>query len=367
MTQLTRTRKTEQSSAKHHASILNTMLSLIFGTVQVSSTVQRLTTHAISNHQINNPRYGSTWDINQLFESWRERPESNHLSNEELQTKLASLLISLCYVRMEEMANIDLSVSIMDDQEQRAAVFILPKQSVQRDRYYVRKTEKPKVCQTETFFVWLARLREHFQQSPTNFIHLFWTENWKQVDQRFIGTRLENLVQTFGVQNITANSIRHASSTELAAQGFDGRTINVFTHHILDSKMNQKFYILTMNKEQDSIASALAKNHGEKQATQIFLKYRDRARVSEGEGLQQSPSGDDLQFSPQDTFASRFCLPIISTKPIVEAESPNDHESAKVQNSQMQKDDQDMKPQEKALNTSMTKGTDRATTADAQK
>ncbi|KAA6361314.1 MAG: hypothetical protein EZS28_043158, partial [Streblomastix strix] len=86
MTWLTRTRKTKPSSAKHHASILNTMLSLIFGTVQVSTTAQRLITHAISNQQINNPRYGSTWDNNQLFEHWRERPESKLLSNEELQT-----------------------------------------------------------------------------------------------------------------------------------------------------------------------------------------------------------------------------------------------------------------------------------------
>ncbi|KAA6403394.1 MAG: hypothetical protein EZS28_001076 [Streblomastix strix] len=90
MTWLTITRKTKPSSAKHHASILSTMLSLIFGTVQVSASAQRLTAQAISNHQINNPRYGSTWDINQLFEYWRERPESNLLSNEKLQTKLVS-------------------------------------------------------------------------------------------------------------------------------------------------------------------------------------------------------------------------------------------------------------------------------------
>ncbi|KAA6375767.1 MAG: hypothetical protein EZS28_028707 [Streblomastix strix] len=32
----------------------------IFEDLQVSTTVQRLTTHTISNHQINNPRYGST-------------------------------------------------------------------------------------------------------------------------------------------------------------------------------------------------------------------------------------------------------------------------------------------------------------------
>ncbi|KAA6377176.1 MAG: hypothetical protein EZS28_027297 [Streblomastix strix] len=367
MTWLIRTRKTKPSSVKHHASILNTMISLIFGTVQVSTTVQRLTTHAISNHQINNPRYGSTWDINQLFEYWRERPESYLLSNEELQTKLASLLMSLCFVGMEEMANIDLSVSIIDDYEQRAAVCIPPKQSVQTERDDVRKTEEPKVCPTETFFVCLTRLREHFQQSPTNFIHLFWTENWKRADQRYISTRLERLVQTLGVQNSTTNSIRHASSTELAVQGFDGRTINCFTHHTPDSKMNKKFYVFAVNKEQESIASALIKNHGRKQATQIVSKQRDDARVSDGDGLQQSPLGDDLKLSPQETLASPLSLPIISSKPIVEAESPNDHESAKAQKSQMQKDDQDIEPQEEAQNSSMTKDSDRATTAEAQK
>ncbi|KAA6393404.1 MAG: hypothetical protein EZS28_011074 [Streblomastix strix] len=281
MTWLTRTRKTKPSSANHHASILNTMLSLIFSTVQVSTTVQRLTTNAISNHQINNPRYGSTWDINQLFEHWREKPESKLFSYEELQTKLASLLMSLCFVRIEEMSNIDFSVSIIVDQEQRAAVCISSKQSVQRERYDVRKTEEPKVCPTETFFVWLTRLREHFQQSPTNFIHLFWTENWKRADQRYICTRLERLVQTLGVQNATANSIRHASSTELAAQGFDGRIINCFTHHAPDSKMNNRFYVFAVNKEQDSIASALVYNHSMKQATQIISKQRNDARVSE--------------------------------------------------------------------------------------
>ncbi|KAA6399028.1 MAG: hypothetical protein EZS28_005445 [Streblomastix strix] len=133
MTRLTRTRKTKPSSAKHHASILITIFSIIFGTVQVSANAQRGTAHSISNHQINNPRYGSTWDINQLFEHWRERQESNLLSNEELQTKLASLLMSLCFERIEEMANMDLSVSIIDDEEHTEAVCI-PQNSRRRER-----------------------------------------------------------------------------------------------------------------------------------------------------------------------------------------------------------------------------------------
>ncbi|KAA6361695.1 MAG: hypothetical protein EZS28_042778 [Streblomastix strix] len=128
---------------------------------------------------------------------------------------------------MENMVNIDLSASFIDDQEQGAAVCIPRKQSVQRKRYYIRKTEEPKMCPTKTFIVWLTRLREHFQQSPMNFIHLFWTENWKRADQKYISTCLERLVQTLGVQNATANSIRHVSSTEPAAQGFDGWTAKV--------------------------------------------------------------------------------------------------------------------------------------------
>ncbi|KAA6392067.1 MAG: hypothetical protein EZS28_012409, partial [Streblomastix strix] len=70
----------------------------------------------------------------------------------------------------------------------------------------------------------------------------------------------------------------------------------------------------------------------------------------------------------QEPLASPLSLPIISSQPIVEAESPNDHESARAQNSQIQKDDQDVKPQEEeAQNSSIAKDSDRATTAGAQK
>ncbi|KAA6401497.1 MAG: hypothetical protein EZS28_002980 [Streblomastix strix] len=243
-----------------------------------------------------------------------ERPESNLLSDEELQAKLDPLLMSLCFVRMKEIANIDLSVSIIDNEKHTAALLIQPKQSKKRDMMQ----EEQKIL--------------------------------KNVQQR---TFLLGLVQTLGVQNATANSIRHASSTELAAQGFDERTINVFTHHTLDSKMNKKFYVFAVNKEQDSITSALVKNDGEKQATQINSKQRGDEGVSDGDRLQQSPF--------------TFSIPIISTQPIVEAESLNDRESAKLQNSQMQKDNQDIEPQNEAQNSSMTKDSDRATTAGAQK
>ncbi|KAA6394525.1 MAG: hypothetical protein EZS28_009948 [Streblomastix strix] len=262
---------------------------------------------------------------------------------------------------MGEMAIIDPLLSIIDDEEHTATVCIPQKQSRKRERYDVSRTNDPKMFPAQTFFVLLERLGDHFQHSPTNFLNLFWTENWKQADQKYISIRLERLVQTLGINGATVNIIRHASSTELAARGFDGMKINIFAHHTSKSKTNQQFYIFTINMEQDFIASSLVKNHGEKQTTQIISKQRGGSRVSEGDGLQQSLLGDDLQLSPQEILASPLSIQIISTQPIVEAESLNDHKSSKRQKSQMWKDDQDVEPQEEAQDSSMTKDSDRAT------
>ncbi|KAA6366701.1 MAG: hypothetical protein EZS28_037772, partial [Streblomastix strix] len=203
-------------------------------------------------------------------------------------------------------------------------------------------TEDPTVCPTDT------------------------TENWEQADQICIIKRLKRLVQTLGIKGVTTNFIRQASSTELAGQRFDEMAINVFTHHMSDSKMNQQFNIFVANMEMDSIASALVNNHSEKHATKTISKQRGGARVFKGNILQQFPLRDDLQLSPQDTLAPSLSLSIISTQSIVEAESPKDHESAKYQKLQMQKVDQIVEPQEVAQNSSMTKGSDRATTVNAQ-
>ncbi|KAA6374383.1 MAG: hypothetical protein EZS28_030090, partial [Streblomastix strix] len=294
--QLTRTKKTKPSSVKHHAQILNTMLFLIFGTVQVSAIAQRLTTQAISNLQINNPKYWSIWDIIQLYEYWGERLESNLLSNKEQQVKLASPLISLCFVILEEIANIDLSVSIIDDEEHTAAVCISPKQSRKREREMI--------------------LREHFQRSPTNLKHQFRTENWEQVDQRYISTRLQRLAQTLGDAGF--HSIRSRNQSQQDESNLDYLKI--------------KWQI---------------KSFGRRYTTIISFRRRFVV-ISIG------------------VFFPPLSIPNISTQHTVETESLNDHESAKVQKSQMQKDDQDVDPQGEAQDSSMTKNSDQTTTAEAQ-
>ncbi|KAA6357773.1 MAG: hypothetical protein EZS28_046700, partial [Streblomastix strix] len=72
------------------------------------------------------------------------------------------------------------------------------------------------------------------------------------------------------------------------------------------------FYVFAVNKEQDSIASALVKNHGMKQATQIVSKQRGDARVSDGDELQQSPQGDDSHYQIHESGLTIICLQVRS-------------------------------------------------------
>ncbi|KAA6401480.1 MAG: hypothetical protein EZS28_002998 [Streblomastix strix] len=311
MTWLTRTRKTKPSLAKCHESILNTMFSLIFGTVQVSATAQRLITHAISNNYINNPRYGNTWDINQQYDYSRERPQSNLLSDEELQVKLASFLISLCFVRMEEIANIDLSVSIIDDEEQTAA-------------------------------------------------------NWEQADQRYVSTRLEKLVKSLEVQNATANSIRHASSTDLQ-------------HRVLMGEQQTSLHIIRQIQRQtsNSTFSLQTRCRIPQHPHSYTITARSKLlRLSQNKWvMQESPKEMDYNNLLQQMICSylhrRLLLhlfPYRSFRPssslklslltITRVQKTRDHKCRKATKTE---------PYEEAQDSSMTKDSDRATTAGAQK
>ncbi|KAA6368733.1 MAG: hypothetical protein EZS28_035740 [Streblomastix strix] len=282
-----------------------------------------------------------------------ERTESYLLSDEELQTKLASLLMSLCFVRMEEMANIDLSVSIIDDIEHRAAVSIPPKQSKRKEREMMQEKQKT---------------LKYVQQNLSLFGQQD-LENTSDKVQRnsftYSGLRTGSKLIRNTFAYVLKDLFKHFEFKMQLQTPFDMHLLQNQQHR--DSKMNKKFYIFAVNNVRDSIASTLVKNHCEKKTTQIISKQWGGARESEGDSPQQSPLGDNLYLSPQETLASLLSLPIISTQPIVVDESHNDHKSAKVKKSQMQKDDQDVEQQEEAQDSSMTKDSDIAATAEAQK
>ncbi|KAA6355793.1 MAG: hypothetical protein EZS28_048680 [Streblomastix strix] len=185
--------------------------------------------------------------------------------------------MSVCFMRMEEMANIDLSVSIIDKDERSAIPCIPPKQFQGKELYDVRRSTDQANCPTRTLFIWVTRLRQHFNKNQSEMTNLFWTHSW------------------------CARSNRKLKHTRI--------------------------YYKT-----DSIASALTASHGRKQdelATKTISQQKGAARVLAGDVLQQSPLGDDQQLSPKEILAVSLYHPDLVAKPIEAAREPDQKSALK--------------------------------------
>ncbi|KAA6377732.1 MAG: hypothetical protein EZS28_026740 [Streblomastix strix] len=211
------------------------------------------------------------------------------------------------------MANIDLSEWIIDDEDQIAAACFSPKQSKKRVRYYVRRTDDPRVSLTEIFLFGLQDL-----ENTSN--------NVQQISQTYSGLRIGS--------KLIRDTLAHV--------------------------LTDLFKLL------ESMALPLTPQNIEKQATQIISKQMGGARVSGIDELFNLLQDRLFQFSSSGTLILPFSLQIFLAQLFIVTQSPNDHENTKGQKLSIQKDDQEIKPQEEAQDSSMTKNSDRATTAEAQ-
>ncbi|KAA6360565.1 MAG: hypothetical protein EZS28_043908, partial [Streblomastix strix] len=183
------------SSANTLQSCLNTMLSLIFDIPQITSTPSKLAYRAVLNCKIINRRYSNMWDIRQLFDYWRSRPDDKDLSDTEIQTKLASLLLSICFIRINEAAEINLAISNIDYRNQTAILCLSPKANNSIEQYEIRRTGDPKVCPNSTLFTWLNRLYWRYGMDPEQIASLFWQPDGQPADKRRISLWLNSLLR----------------------------------------------------------------------------------------------------------------------------------------------------------------------------
>jgi site-specific recombinase XerD len=98
-------------------------------------------------------------------------------------------------------------------------VTLSPKTTNALEQYEVRRTGILNLCPNVTLFTWLERLREHFHKEITTLSSLFWTEQWKPMSIAKISELLTLLIKKIGIEGFTAYSIKHASTTKLAAMG----------------------------------------------------------------------------------------------------------------------------------------------------
>ncbi|KAA6402475.1 MAG: hypothetical protein EZS28_002009 [Streblomastix strix] len=265
------------SSVNTLQSCLKTILSLTFDTPQITSTPSQFAYRAVLNCKIINKKYYNIWVIRQLLDYWRSLPYDKDISNIEIQTKLASLLLSLCFIRINEAAEINLAISNIDYRNQTVIFCSSSKTNNLIEQQEIRRTGYPKVQPNSTLDTQHNGLYLHDRMNSEHFANQFWQLDGQLADKRRSSLWLNSHLHEIDISEATEYSFKHVASMELARQELETTKLNNFTHLCVFSRAASNYYIHSANAAIDDIASQLVGSHGQSDATQTISQQRGRA------------------------------------------------------------------------------------------
>ncbi|KAA6374165.1 MAG: hypothetical protein EZS28_030312, partial [Streblomastix strix] len=194
---------TSASSALQFLNGLSSMLSLTFNIDLKNNHMLQFTRKAISAHMIVKPKYEDAWNVGILFDYWKEKGSNRNLTNIELQTKLTSLLMTICSMRPAEIEGISLRHSVICEQTDKVDLRLQPKTKSGLHSHKLPKTRDRTVCPRATFFDWLKRIdNKHGLSIRYNkYGALWWNEDITIPAKRGqISLRLKKLLALMGIK-----------------------------------------------------------------------------------------------------------------------------------------------------------------------
>ncbi|KAA6398555.1 MAG: hypothetical protein EZS28_005917 [Streblomastix strix] len=213
------------ASAESYKDYLIAMLSLIQKENLTTSTTSKLINKAFANATIPHRRYQNIWNIQILFNHWRQLKQNKYLYNYDLQVKIASLLMSVCFFKPNEIAEIRLKFSNVSKTENQASLRLAPKQANAIETYEVYETDNEKLCPKLAIYEWIDRLKKQFPKDTDFFIEA-------QRELKIIGA--------------SSYSIRHSELTELAKLELMTQQNN---QRIFKARIIMKGQVTYLNKE----------------------------------------------------------------------------------------------------------------------
>ncbi|KAA6375234.1 MAG: hypothetical protein EZS28_029239, partial [Streblomastix strix] len=202
------------ASAKSHKACLTTMLSLIYKENLASLTTSNLINKALANATIPHRRYQNIWNIHILFNHWRQSQQNKYLNSYDLQVKIASLLMSICFFRPNEIAEIRLKFTNVNKTQNHASLRLAPKQANAIETYEVYETDNEEISLKLAIYEWIDRLKKQFPKG-TDF--LLWHKGFnKPTTTKDIILQLTKLLRELKIIGASAYSIRQSATTELA-------------------------------------------------------------------------------------------------------------------------------------------------------
>ncbi|KAA6397291.1 MAG: hypothetical protein EZS28_007179 [Streblomastix strix] len=249
------------TSAKSHKACLTTMLSLIYKENLACSTTSKLINKALANATIPHRRYQNIWNIQILFNHWRQSKQNKYLNSYDLQVKIASLLMSVCFFRPNEIAEIRLKFSNVDKTENQASLRLAPKQANAIETYEVYETDNQSLSPKLAIYESIDRLKKQFPKG-TDF--LLWHKGFnKRTTTKDISLQLTKLLRELKIVGASVYSIRHSATTELAKLGISERDLATFTHHSQNSRTALQYYIFASSIRANEIAKQLTNDQGQ--------------------------------------------------------------------------------------------------------
>ncbi|KAA6365277.1 MAG: hypothetical protein EZS28_039196, partial [Streblomastix strix] len=239
------------ASAKSHKACLTTMLSLIYKENLAPSTTSKLINRALANAPVPQRRYQNIWNIQILFNHWRQSKQNKYLNNYDLQVKIASLLMS-----------------------NHTSLRLAPKLANAIETYEVYETDNESLSPKLAIYEWIDRLKKQFPKG-TDFL-LQHKEFNKPATTKDISLQLTKLLRELKIVGASAYSIRHSATTELAKLGIPERDLATFTHLSQNSRTVQQYYIFASSIRANEIAMQLTNDQGqdnERQGNDLLSPY----------------------------------------------------------------------------------------------
>ncbi|KAA6384237.1 MAG: hypothetical protein EZS28_020236 [Streblomastix strix] len=149
--------KTPKSSLNKQ-SCLKTILQFILDRELMHDTPSALTYRAISNCNVVTRKYAHVQDIDILLNHQATQQADQMLTNQDLQIKLASLLLSVRFLRIIEISDVDIMHLNFNFKNRTTLVTLLLKTTNALEQHEVRRTGKLNFFPTITLFAQLERL-----------------------------------------------------------------------------------------------------------------------------------------------------------------------------------------------------------------
>ncbi|KAA6352772.1 MAG: hypothetical protein EZS28_051701 [Streblomastix strix] len=209
---------TSASQELQFLDLLSSMLSLTFDIDLKNNHMLKFTRKAITAHMIVKPKYQDTQNVGVPIDYWKGKRSNRNLTNIELQTKLTSLLMTICSMRPAEIEEISLRHSVICEQTDKVDLRLQPKTKSVLHSHKLPKTRDRTVCPRATFFDWLKRIdNKHGRQFRDNkYGALWWNEDITISAKRGkISLRLKKLLNVIGIKGKQVYSFRPSAATQL--------------------------------------------------------------------------------------------------------------------------------------------------------